>query len=80
MNGKCPYCNKDRMKLFDKISDEAVKLAKEFTERSFTAAGMDESRKLAFLSGAGQMLTEYMWQKHEEECRIRKRLKEAKLC
>lgn len=70
MDGKCPFCKKNRMKVFDEISDEAVKIAKEFTKRSLTASGMDEKDKIIFLSGAVQMLTEYMWQEHERICKL----------
>ena len=86
MQGKCPYCDRERMELFEEISDDAIEMAKEFCERSIMAKGMvnlldgsrskEEAAKLIFLSGASQMLSEYIWNEHETQCKLKNQIKD----
>lgn len=81
MGEKCPFCNLEHDKLLDSITDKATKIAEEFTEKSFpTIWGIGMGRILAipmskktiakfmFLTGATQILTEYLMNEHEKSC------------
>ena len=81
MGEKCPFCNLEHDKLLDSITDKATKIAEEFTEKSFPTiwgTGMGKIitlpmnkktvAKFMFLTGATQILTEYLMNEHEKKC------------
>ena len=81
MGEKCPFCNMEHDKLLDSITDKATEIAVDFTEKSFpTLWGIGMASILAipmskksvakfmFLTGATQMLTDYLMNEHEKKC------------
>ncbi len=81
MGEKCPFCNMEHDKLLDAVTDKANKIAENFTEESFPkiwGIGMGSIitlpmnrkslAKFMFLTGATQMITEYLMNEHEKAC------------
>lgn len=84
MGEKCPFCNIEHNELIDSITEEASKIAEEFTEKSFDkiwgigmasklAISMDKEKvaKMMFHTGATQMLAECLLNGHEKVCKNR---------
>lgn len=87
MGKKCPFCNIEHDELLDSAADKATKIAEEFTEKSFPIIwGLGKGElvtmpmnkksvaKFMFLTGATQMLTEYLMAELESKCKNKKQL------